>query len=502
MPRPPITMTARLVMVHQASLPGPGDPSVFCQRETAVLTLFHAFNMTFQEILSHLDMLSSLGFDGLQISPAQSSMKNDRVWYHRYQPRNYSRLEGLGTEQDLNELCAQAKRHGLFVVADLVFNHMGPICSEKEAREAFAASRKGQHHLVKKIEARLDAFVPFTRDDFHPFRPIGGFDYDDDSLRFTGWGGEGTWPDLKPTDRVLGAQRAHIDLLHACGVRGFRFDAVKQMFPDEQYAPLVEHCRALPGVRLIYGEVLSIPAEAHERYIQHAWTTDFQLMHSLVKAFETEKDLGSLADPEHLDARAILFSRNHDTVLQHLPGLSFTDMTSAALAGAFALAFVPPRHKEHGVLVFADDVLCDPAAAVTQCAMHLRRAQKLRAQSGKHVTSAALQPKRPDGSAHKELLWIQCGESGGILLNASADPAPLANLVNPAWRATLLQAEAAPLGSTRPSFQVTTSTYPNRAQRVTCPPGAHVLQCLDDWECPGGGVLVVWADESTCGAAT
>lgn len=460
-----------------------------------MLTLFHAFNMTYIEILSHLNMLRSLGFDGLQISPAQSSMNNDRTWYHRYQPRDYSRLEGLGSEQDLKELCAQAERHGLFVVADLVFNHMGPVCTKKEAQEAFAARQNGQNHLVKIIEDRLDkTFPPFTRDDFHPLQPIGGSDYDDDSLRFTGWGGDGTWPDLKPTARVLASQKAHIDLLHACGVRGFRFDAVKQMFPNEQYAPLVAHCRGLPGVQLIYGEVLSVPADVHGPYTHHAWTTDFQLMHSLVRAFETEKDLSLLQHPERLDAQAILFSRNHDTVLQHLPELSFTDRNAAALAGAFTLTFTPPGRKECAVLVFADDVLVQPWSAVTRCAMRLRRAQAHQARSGKDVAYAALQPRKRDGSVHKQLLWIQCGESGGLLINASATPVPLAQLTHPEGKLPLPETSAALGDSQQHTFHAATSASPEQTHEFICSPGMHVLQCLNDWVCPAFGVLVISAE--------
>jgi hypothetical protein len=462
-----------------------------------VLTLFHAFNMNFRYILRHLDELESLGFDGLQISPAQSSMKNDELWFHRYQPKDYSRLEGLGSDEDLKLLCTAADDRGLFVVADLVFNHMGPICSALEAQEAYQASLKGQHDPMTRIQSRLSTFSPLRSEDFHPLRPIGGFDYDNDELRFTGWGGDGTWPDLKPTKRVLAVQKAHIDLLYSCGVRGFRFDAVKQMFPDTQYAPLVAHCRSKPGVRLIYGEVLSLNEAQHTEYARHAWTTDFQLMHSLVQALEGDRDLSRLIAPSHIHADAIFFSRNHDTVLQNLDGLSFTEAGPAAIAGAYVLAFAPAVHQNSGVLVYKDDLLDKPGGPVNRCAMRLRQLMVASVRSGNALTTTRVQLKTLDGKVCTHVLWIQCGELGGMLLNASTEPIPLATLQDPSQ--PISRATPAPKeGERAPGLlRVCSSADPDQMLTVRCFPHHPIVHSLRDWVCPGYGVLVAIKDKST-----
>ena len=45
-------------------------------------------------------------------------------WWARYQPVDYSVIDGKGSEQDLRALVAEADRCGLNIIADVVFNHM------------------------------------------------------------------------------------------------------------------------------------------------------------------------------------------------------------------------------------------------------------------------------------------------------------------------------------------------------------------------------------------
>lgn len=359
-------------------------------------TIFHAFNWSFAAICKELPWIARLGFSAVQISPAQRSFDGNvresfarascltnkdlessplslPEWYLRYQPLDYRVIEGLGSMAELTELCHAAASRNIIVIADLVFNHMGSVIDKHEAAQLWRSLAKGgkvRQQALQSLHAKLDAFPQFDHTDFHPFRPIDGHEYDNDDLRYTGWGGAGTWPDLKPTERVLQAQRDHITLLHSCGVRGFRFDAVKQMFAVEQYRPLVAHCRSLEGVQFVYGEVLSTRPQTHAEYAAEALTTDFLLMRDLVAAFAPGAHMGNLSalgKGNKLGCPAVVFARNHDTVMQYLPTLSFDSVQRAALATVFLLLT-----NRAPVLILADDCKDERMAQATEAALRLR----------------------------------------------------------------------------------------------------------------------------------
>ncbi len=395
-------------------------------------TIFHAFNWRFSAIRDHLQWISSLGFNGIQISPAQLSFSvnlrqsGTQEWYHRYQPLDYSIIDGLGSAAELSELCNAAAEHSIIVIADVVFNHMGSVIDAHEASRLWKSISRGgkaRRQAEEELRTKLDTFPQFDHSDFHPFRPIDGHDYDNDDLRYTGWGGAGTWPDLRPTERVLDAQRDHITLLHGCGVRGFRFDAVKQMFVREQYRPLVSHCRSLPGVEFIYGEVLSTRREAHAEYANEALTTDFLLMQDLVAAFSAEGDVSQLLQRESFGYSAVTFARNHDTVMQYLPTLSFDCLQRAALANVYLLLT-----QRSPALVLADDLKDERIARATRAALRLR--SSLCAADWAVPPIAGLAQSN-SGKAMESCLWIILPGLGAVFLNASEAAVDLADIAAP-----------------------------------------------------------------------
>lgn len=66
-----------------------------------------------------------MGYDAVQISPVQKSIGNE--WWARYQPVSHEHIEGLGSENDLRELCRKAQEIDIIIVADVVFNHVSTI---------------------------------------------------------------------------------------------------------------------------------------------------------------------------------------------------------------------------------------------------------------------------------------------------------------------------------------------------------------------------------------
>ena len=79
------------------------------------------FGGSLQGIASKLDYLSSLGVTTLYLCPIFESASN-----HRYNTADYRKIDPmLGTEEDFRELCAEAKKRGIRVMLDGVFNHTG-----------------------------------------------------------------------------------------------------------------------------------------------------------------------------------------------------------------------------------------------------------------------------------------------------------------------------------------------------------------------------------------
>ena len=79
------------------------------------------FGGSLQGILSKLDDLADFGVTVLYLNPVFESASN-----HRYNTADYRSIDPmLGTEDDFHHLCQEAKRRGIRVILDGVFNHTG-----------------------------------------------------------------------------------------------------------------------------------------------------------------------------------------------------------------------------------------------------------------------------------------------------------------------------------------------------------------------------------------
>ena len=76
-------------------------------------------------IIDHLDYLKELGVTAIWVCPV---LENDMPGgsYHGYATTDYYRIDPrLGTNSEWNELIAEARKRGLKVVMDMIFNHSG-----------------------------------------------------------------------------------------------------------------------------------------------------------------------------------------------------------------------------------------------------------------------------------------------------------------------------------------------------------------------------------------
>jgi len=78
---------------------------------------------TFKGIVSKLDYIQGMGFDAIWISPV---VENTPGGYHGYWAQNLFKINPhFGTEQDFIDLINECHKRGIWVMLDVVANHMG-----------------------------------------------------------------------------------------------------------------------------------------------------------------------------------------------------------------------------------------------------------------------------------------------------------------------------------------------------------------------------------------
>jgi alpha-amylase len=279
------------------------------------LAIFHAFDQSFTDIKQFVCQLEQQGYSHVQIAPAQKSNPDSR-WWARYQPIDYSLIEGRGSEQELQHLIAKAHGCHVKIIADVVFNHMA------------------------NMEAYSDLHFPqFAATDFHSRCGINYHDGKRDT-EINCWLGD--LPDLEQSKpNVTAVHQAYLQNLLDLGIDGFRFDAAKHMSAQtvQEYINFINtHSQ---GKAWNYLEVISDHDTRAEDYTGIAATTDFVLYDSMKKAFSFGGDLRSLRIPVAVnDPRSVTFGRNHDTIraLNDQAINPYDEPSDAFLATAYVLA--------------------------------------------------------------------------------------------------------------------------------------------------------------------
>jgi len=110
-----------------------GDPSNNTANPGGVYNPFSMDSIhggDFAGITAHLDYIKSLGFDVIWISPV---FLNHRGAYHGYHITDFNQIDPhWGTLADLRHLIDQAHARNMYVIIDVVFNHMARLLSSDD----------------------------------------------------------------------------------------------------------------------------------------------------------------------------------------------------------------------------------------------------------------------------------------------------------------------------------------------------------------------------------
>lgn len=97
------------------------DAPVYRPDEHGIVQNNDYFGGNLEGIRSKLDYLQSLGVTTIYLCPIFEAASN-----HRYNTADYMKIDPmLGTEEDFRCLCADAKKRGIHIILDGVFNHTG-----------------------------------------------------------------------------------------------------------------------------------------------------------------------------------------------------------------------------------------------------------------------------------------------------------------------------------------------------------------------------------------
>ena len=247
------------------------------------LTL-HAFNWTYHEITINLENISNAGFKNVLTMPVQQPKGGGAAWWAFYQPLSFSIGDNssLGSREELEELCREADKYGICILADIVVNHMANVDDNTKEADGTPTVLPAVADYEPVIYNNRNSDVDGVGVTFHHNRTASG------SGSETQYYAYGNLPDLDTSNAYV--QERVLSLLTECidaGIDGFRFDAAKHIetendpdFPSDFWDNTLEkakdYYRGLTGSELyVFGEILNSPtARDLACYTEHMRVTD------------------------------------------------------------------------------------------------------------------------------------------------------------------------------------------------------------------------------------
>lgn len=213
---------------HELPTPGQYDPSVGHYSHE-----IEFWGGDLAGVAGRLGYIAGLGADVLYLTPIQAAFTN-----HRYDTQDYARVAAeIGGEAGLARLIDQTHQHGLRIMLDGVFNHMGRTAA---------------------------IFQQALQDPNSLYRNWFFFDKADPTA-YRGWAGAGNLPALRLEDPLVraalwGRDEAIVERYLRAGIDGWRLDVAFELGPLF-LAELTEAAhRVAPGSAVV-GEIPGYPAD-------------------------------------------------------------------------------------------------------------------------------------------------------------------------------------------------------------------------------------------------
>lgn len=191
--------------------------------------ILHCFDWTMADVKAELPNIAAAGFGAVQLSPLQRpDIRTGSSWHDLYRPYDLAfKASGMGSAQDLKNLCAEAEKYGIKIIVDVVANHVDKT--------------SGYHDPWWDSNGRV--------------RWEGGINYGD--RRSITHGQLGDYGDINSESAEVAARaKAYIQELAGMGVKGIRWDAAKHIGLPSEGCNFWKEVTSVPGV-WHYGEILN-----------------------------------------------------------------------------------------------------------------------------------------------------------------------------------------------------------------------------------------------------
>ena len=294
------------------------DLSVAQQVQNGVT--LHCWNWSFSNIEANMAKIASQGYTAVQVSPIQQCKQGTKgdymsVWWALYQPASFSidntGNSALGTKNDFIRMCNTAHKYGIYVIVDVVANHMGDAGANKKSPmiiDALENDPSCWHDISKNISNY------YSRYDITHYCMDGVPDLNTGSTKVQNY--------------VLNFLKECID----AGADGFRFDAAKHIeTPDDAWGtgsdfwPTVvngakSYAKSTRGIDIYcYGELLFHPDEggtlSDKAYTKYFNVTDNSWSNMIRNTVIRDRSASSFNHSYHKDAAAsqlVLWAESHD----------------------------------------------------------------------------------------------------------------------------------------------------------------------------------------------
>jgi len=188
---------------------------------------------TLDGIREKLDYIKKLGVTAIYLSPIFESESN-----HKYDTANYMSVDtGFGGDKALSRLISSAKKRGIGIILDGVFNHTGA--------NSLYFNRYGKYESVGAYQSRESKYFSW-------------YDFKEFPNDYTSWWGIEILPRINPDvpecrDYFVG-DGGVIEKYAKMGILGFRLDVVDEL-SDEFTSKIKEKLNIHNPHSLLYGEV-------------------------------------------------------------------------------------------------------------------------------------------------------------------------------------------------------------------------------------------------------
>ncbi|MEE0944288.1 MAG: glycoside hydrolase family 13 protein [Clostridia bacterium] len=185
-------------------------------------------------IISKLSYLADLGIGAIYLNPIFKAYSN-----HRYDTGDYEEIdEVLGTEKDFERLCSEAKKYGIRIILDGVFNHTGS--------DSKYFNKNGTYDSVGAYQSTESAYSAWYRFSSHPDN-------------YESWWGMETLPQVEEMDEsyrdyIISGKNSIVRRWLKKGAGGWRIDVADEL-PDSFIKELRKAVKETDNEAVIIGEV-------------------------------------------------------------------------------------------------------------------------------------------------------------------------------------------------------------------------------------------------------